>query len=83
MHGLLVYEAEQAVALGATPVAALRALTLSAAEVIGRAEQLGSLEPGKLADVIAVRGDPTRDIGALWQVEAVFKGGRRVELTAG
>jgi imidazolonepropionase-like amidohydrolase len=77
MHGLLAYEAEQAVALGAAPLAVLRALTAEAAAAIDRADRLGTLEVGKLADLIAVRGDPTVEVGALWQVAAVFKEGRR------
>lgn len=76
MHGLLAYEAEQAVALGARPADALRAMTLHAARALGQADHLGTLERGKLADLIAVRGDPLADIGALRQVERVFKDGR-------
>ena len=79
LHGLLAYEAEQIVALGASPVAALRALTRDAARVLGQEHQLGTLEPGKLADVVAVRGDPTADVGALWRVETVYKEGRPSE----
>lgn len=82
MHGLLAYEAEQAVVLGARPVEALRALTSKAAEVIGVGDRLGALEVGKLGDVVAVRGDPTRDIRSLWDVAAVFKDGRRVATDA-
>ena len=78
MHGLLVYEAEQVLELGARPLDALRALTSHAAGIIGVADRLGTLEPGKLADVVAVRGDPLVDISALWQVEHVVKAGRTV-----
>lgn len=82
MHGLLVYEVEQAVALGARPVDALRAVTVHAARAMGRSEDLGALAPGRLADVVAFAGDPLHDIGALWRVRAVFKEGRRVDLRA-
>lgn len=78
MHGLLVYEVEQVVALGARPVDALRAVTLHAARAMGRSDELGALAPGRLADVFAVEGDPLRDPAALWRVRAVFKEGRRV-----
>lgn len=82
MHGLLAYEAEQAVALGARPAAALRALTVHAAEVIGVADRLGTVEVGKLGDVVAVQGDPIQEIRSLWNVATVFKDGRRVAAEA-
>jgi imidazolonepropionase-like amidohydrolase len=80
LHGLLAYESEQAVALGARPVDALRALTAGAATVMGVGDRLGTLEAGKLADVVAVPGDPLGDIRALWRVEAVFMQGRQAPL---
>ena len=53
----------------------LRIATLGAAEVMGKDGELGSLQPGKLADLAVVPGDPTRDIGALRRIETVVKGG--------
>jgi imidazolonepropionase-like amidohydrolase len=63
---------------GLSPAQILRAATRNAAAHIGRLEDLGTLEPGKLADLIVVDGDPTADIGALRNVEVVVKGGEVV-----
>ncbi|UFN49957.1 amidohydrolase family protein [Roseomonas sp. OT10] len=79
MHGLLWFEALKAVEFGATPEQALEGITRRAAEAIGMADSVGTLEPGKLADVISLRGDPLRDIAALEHVGLVMQGGRRVD----
>jgi len=63
------------VSLGMTPVTALQAGTINAAELMGMAEQIGSLGPGKFADMIAVRGDPLTDIRILQKVQFVMKDG--------
>jgi imidazolonepropionase-like amidohydrolase len=47
-----------------------------AARVIGMGDRVGRLEPGLLADLVAVAGDPTRDVGAVAQVVLVMKDGR-------
>lgn len=60
---------------GMTPLQALQSATLVAAELLRLDKELGALEPGKVADVIAVEGDPLRDIRALAQVPFVMKGG--------
>lgn len=60
---------------GLSPGQILRAATRNAAAHIGRPDVLGTLEPGKLADLILVDGDPTADIGAIRNVELVVKGG--------
>jgi imidazolonepropionase-like amidohydrolase len=60
---------------GMTPAQAIRAATLAAAELLGMEDQIGSIEPGKLADIVAVRGDPLRDISVLEHVRFVMKGG--------
>ena len=54
---------------------AVRAITLNAAEMMGIADRVGSLEPGKYADLIAVSGDPLKDITELQRVKWVMKGG--------
>jgi len=63
---------------GMTPHETLQAATRIAADAIGRGDELGTLTPGKLADLVVVDGDPTRDVGALSRVVAVFLGGERV-----
>jgi len=79
-HGpALLVELELFVRAGLTPARALRAATLDAARILGVEADFGTLEPGKVADVVVVRGDPTVDIAALWNVEDVFKAGRRVD----
>jgi imidazolonepropionase-like amidohydrolase len=54
----------------------LRAVTSNAAEMLGWQDQVGAVEPGKFADLIAVTADPIADIGALEQVQFVMKGGQ-------
>jgi imidazolonepropionase-like amidohydrolase len=63
------------VQLGMPPVEAIRSATVLAAELLGRPDQLGTLEPGRFADLIAVEGDPLTDIRALERVTLVMKGG--------
>lgn len=67
---------------GMSPLDAIRAATLNAAELIGWQDRVGSLEPGKYADVIAVPGDPLADISVLQHVQFVMKGGVVVKDTA-
>lgn len=71
-------ECELLVEAGWSPLAAIEAGTLGAATAIGRAHDRGSIEAGKLADLLVVQGDPTRRISDLRAVECVFLGGRRV-----
>jgi imidazolonepropionase-like amidohydrolase len=60
-------------------IAALQSATSSAARVLHLESQVGQLKSGLLADVIAVEGDPTRDISALRRVLLVMKGGTIVK----
>ena len=60
---------------GMTPAQAIRAATSSAADLIGRAKDVGTVEPGKYADLIAVTADPLADVRALENVGFVMKGG--------
>jgi imidazolonepropionase-like amidohydrolase len=64
---------------GMTPLEALRSATLTAAELMGWEERLGSLDPGKLADVVAVTGDGTSDVARFEDVSFVMKGGAVVK----
>ena len=61
--------------LGLPPLEAIRAATTNAAELMGWQDKIGSIEPGKYADIIAVSGDPIADIGELEHVKFVMKGG--------
>jgi imidazolonepropionase-like amidohydrolase len=69
-------EMELLVGAGWTPLEAIEASTLGAAIAIGRDREVGSLEPGKLGDLVVVRGDPTRDISHARQIDTVLLGGR-------
>jgi len=79
MHGLLWFEAQKAVDFGATAGQALAAVTRDAAEAIGLKDSVGTLEPGKHADLISVRGNPLAEIGALRNVGLILKGGVRYD----
>jgi imidazolonepropionase-like amidohydrolase len=61
---------------GMRPVQALQAATINAAELLGMSDRIGTLEPGKFADLVAVKGDPLSDIRVLESVVFVMKGGR-------
>jgi imidazolonepropionase-like amidohydrolase len=60
---------------GMTPAQALRSANMTAAELLGMQDQIGSLDPGKFADIVAVPGDPMVDIKQLENVNFVMKGG--------
>src|SRR5215470_15567517 len=64
---------------GMTPAQAVRSATSSAAELLGWSDQVGSVEPGKFADIVAVAGDPLRDVTVLEKVDFVMKGGSVVK----
>jgi imidazolonepropionase-like amidohydrolase len=61
---------------GLSPLAALQAATVTAADALGQADRLGTLEPGKLADIVVVEGDPLADIHNARRVRTVMKAGR-------
>jgi imidazolonepropionase-like amidohydrolase len=75
-HGDNAQEFALLVRAGMTPIGAIRAATAVAAEHLQLAGEVGSLSPGKAADLIAVRGDPLTDVTELERVRFVMKGGR-------
>ena len=64
---------------GMSPMEAIQAATVGAAELLGWADRVGSIEPGRYADIIAVSRDPLVDVRALESVEFVMKGGQVVK----
>jgi len=74
-HGTQARELALMVRYGMSPLAVLQADLLNGAKLLGWEGQIGALEPGYLADVIAVAGDPLQDIGVLQNVGFVMKGG--------
>ena len=68
-------EAEYYADAGMTHLEALRSATIEPATMLGVSDGLGSIAPGKLADIIAVEADPTLDISALRSIRMVMKGG--------
>jgi len=78
-HGLNGHEFAVMVKLGLTPLQAIQAATVNAADLLGWAGKVGSLEPGAWADMIAVDGDPLKDVTTLERVKFVMKGGETVK----
>ena len=74
-HGSQLAQFAKMVSLGMKPLAAIRAATSGDARLLGVDDKLGTLAAGKLADVIAVAGDPRRDVHALEHVVFVMKDG--------
>lgn len=74
-HGRNADEFELLVKHGMTPASAIQAATVNAAELLGLAKEIGTLEPGKRADLIAVAGDPLSDVTVLKSVGFVMKNG--------
>jgi len=75
-HGTQTKEFEYMVKFGMTPLQVLRAATIVNAQMMGWDAKIGSIEPGKFADFVAVCGDPLADITELERVKFVMKGGQ-------
>jgi imidazolonepropionase-like amidohydrolase len=78
-HGTQAVEFAWLVNHGMTPAAAIQAGTMVDAEMMGWQDRIGSVEKGKFADMIAVSGDPLKDITELERVKFVMKGGKVVK----
>ncbi|MES2160747.1 MAG: amidohydrolase family protein [Pseudomonadota bacterium] len=78
-HGLNAREFGTLVKLGMTPIQAIRAATLNASELLGWTDKVGTIEAGKFADLIAVDGEPLKDVKTLESVQWVMKGGAVVK----
>ena len=74
-HGLNAGEFHVYVQLGMTPLAAIQTATINASDLLGPKYLVGVLEPGKWADLVAVDGDPTKDVTLLEHVKFVMKSG--------
>ena len=77
-HRFVARQFAYMVRLGLTPAEAIRSATLVAADLMGWQDRVGSIAPGKLADLIAVEGDPLDDVAVLEDVRFVMKGGQVV-----
>jgi len=77
-HGTQAKEFEYLVKYGMTPAQAIQSATIVAAEMLGWTHHVGSIEKGAYADIIAVSGDPLKDISELERVKFVMKGGQLI-----
>ena len=75
-HGLNAHEFNSMVLAGLSPLRAIQAATVNAADLLGWSDRVGTLEAGKWADLIAVDGDPLEDVRRLEAVKFVMKGGQ-------
>ena len=75
-HGENAKDFRYLVELGMSPIAAMQAATIRAAELLGQTENVGAIQPGKFADIVAVGSDPSKDITVLEKVAFVMKSGQ-------
>jgi imidazolonepropionase-like amidohydrolase len=74
-HGLNAHELGVYVRLGMTPLQAIQTATVNDADLLGWSNKVGTIEAGKWADIVAVDGDPLKDVTTLEHVKFVMKGG--------
>ncbi|HET8888420.1 MAG TPA: amidohydrolase family protein [Candidatus Angelobacter sp.] len=74
-HGLNAHEFAVYVQIGMTPLQAIQTATINAADLLGWSDRVGALEQGKFADIVAVNGDPLKDVTVLQSPVFVMKGG--------
>ena len=74
-HGGNAKQFRHMVEWGLTPMQSIRAATVSAADLLGWQDKVGSIAPGKMADIVAVVGDPLEDVTLLEKMVFVMKGG--------
>lgn len=79
-HGDNARQFAYMVRYGLTPMEAIRSATLSSAQLLGMERDVGSIAPGKFADLVAVEGDPLQDVEKLRAVRGVIKAGREIRL---
>lgn len=77
-HGTAAGQFRVMVEYGMTPLEAIRAATLNAAQALGREKDVGAIAVGRYGDIVAVEGDPLKDVRVLTAVKAVIKGGKLV-----
>jgi imidazolonepropionase-like amidohydrolase len=78
-HGMNAHEFAVMVKLGLTPLQSIQAATVNAADLLGWSGKVGTLEPGAWADIVAIDGDPLKDVTTLEHVKFVMKGGEVVK----
>lgn len=78
-HGTAAGQFRYMVEYGMTPMEAIQAATRTAAEALGRTADVGAIARGRFGDIVAVDGDPTRDVRVLEKVAVVIKGGEVVK----
>src|SRR5260221_3699033 len=78
-HGLNAHEFAVYVQMGMTPIQAIQTATVNAADLLGWSDRIGTIEAGKFADIMAVNGDPTKDVTLLQNPTFVMKGGAVVK----
>jgi len=78
IHGNNLYEIELMVEYGMEPLEAIRAATVTGAEMLELDDKLGTLESGKAAHFVVIDGKPDQDIRDIYNVKQVYKDGRQV-----